>query len=723
MSRSGRQRDDVSPSLFPFLAVLLCTMGALVLILMLIVSGAQASARQIAEQSVQQVEEVESQLDLASHGFRKQLDEGRLELEKKRLALQHLESHITELLAELEQLQRTAELSESTTHSDEAKQAERETAISDLEKQLLEASEKLKKKIDKPDGDKPIFAIIPYDGANGTHRRPIYLECVERGLLIQPEGVLLRLEDLEPPYGPGNPLDAALRTIRAQYVPANHAVTSTAYPLLVVRPSGIRTYALARSAMSGWDDQFGYELIGEELELTFPTGEPGLAAKVSQALDLARQRQAALIMAMPQKYREFSDRNAPLASSGNGGGSPSQGYGEVGYGNGENANAQGGWSGDGNPAAGQRGGWADPQAGGLQAGNDNGPQYDQTTGSPFGGSQGSDSPLGFGGQSPANQGSGSDSGAVPGLGAAQGQNSGGTSGSNYDPSGSSSRRGAGDSLFGSPSGAGPNTTWDNTGSGSAASDGQAGGTSAQGGGSAGTAQGQTAGSGQSTGGNSNSGNAANSQGGAGGGNSAQMSGQAMAMPGAAPNGQAAGAQSTGNPSGNSAGSSSSMAGSQGQSASGQTANGSSANSASDPQAAQGMPQLSMNKNFNGQQESSTPVASRRGRGWAWSQGPPSQTSVVRTIHLQCLADRWILLPDSGKANDPRAKTINFEASPQQRAEALAKLIADRVDSWGLALSGGYWKPILVVEVAPDADWRFNQLQQLLDGSGLEVQRK
>lgn len=120
-------------------------------------------------------------------------------------------------------------------------------------------------------------------------------------------------------------------------------------------------------------------------------------------------------------------------------------------------------------------------------------------------------------------------------------------------------------------------------------------------------------------------------------------------------------------------------------------------------------------------ESSAPVASRRGRGWAWSQGPPTQTPVTRSVRLQCLSDRWIVLPDSGSAND--AVTIFFEDAPQLRAEKLAKLIADRVEGWGLALTGGYWKPVLDVDVAPDADWRFDQLRQLMDGSGLEIQRR
>jgi hypothetical protein len=90
--------------------------------------------------------------------------------------------------------------------------------------------------------------------------------------------------------------------------------------------------------------------------------------------------------------------------------------------------------------------------------------------------------------------------------------------------------------------------------------------------------------------------------------------------------------------------------------------------------------------------------------------------------MQCLKDRWVVLADASATNDA-GLTIPFEDSPQARAEKLAKFIADRVESWGLALGGGYWKPVLVVDVAPDAQWRFDQLKQLLDGSGLDVQRQ
>ncbi len=731
MSRSSRQRDALTPSLFPFLAVLLCTMGALVLILMLVVSGAQASALHIAEQSVHQAEEVESQLKLARHGFQKQLTEAQIDLEKKRLGLQHLENHIQELLSELEQLQRTVELADADEKSEDVDQQARAAAITDLEKQLLEAHDKLKQKLDKPEGDKPIFAIVPYDGPNGTFRRPIYLECTEQGIRIQPEGVLLKVADLEPPYGPGNPLDAALRTIRAQYAPANQAVTSTAYPLLIVRPSGIRSYAMARAAMSGWDDQFGYELVGEEVDLTFPEGDPGLASKITQALNLARERQAALIVAMPQKYRGMSERDRPL--TGGSGGSDSSGYGSGGYGADDYGSgddparqyasgssdssasnfAATGNSGGGRPAAGRRGGWASDNFGDLSAGGD-GLQSQPTANAS---AHSADSLLGFGGTA-ANAAPADGDAGGPGKNGAGDSFFGTASGPN-DPAGGSYGPG---SSPGSGPGSGYASAADSSrGAGGAMSTGAAGDPAsdslASAGGSS-SASGSASVNSPSTGGGSSAGAAgAHSSG-------SQMSGQApggnqMAMPFKVPGQVADGSQasSSGSSANDSATSSGNMSsGSQGGS-------GSSSQPSTDTSDQQGSPQLSLDKTFNGQkQEAVAPVASRRGRGWAWSQGPRTQTPVGRSIRMQCLEDRWIVLPDSGQANDPAAVTIAFDTTPQQRAEKLAKVVAERVDSWGLALTGGYWKPVLVVDVGAGAEWRFNQLQQLLDASGLEIQR-
>ena len=46
-----------------------------------------------------------------------------------------------------------------------------------------------------------------------------------------------------------------------------------------------------------------------------------------------------------------------------------------------------------------------------------------------------------------------------------------------------------------------------------------------------------------------------------------------------------------------------------------------------------------------------------------------------------------------------------------------------MDAWGMAGSGMYWRPILNVYVAPNAERRFSDLQTLLEDSGLTLQRK
>lgn len=132
------------------------------------------------------------------------------------------------------------------------------------------------------------------------------------------------------------------------------------------------------------------------------------------------------------------------------------------------------------------------------------------------------------------------------------------------------------------------------------------------------------------------------------------------------------------------------------------------------------PMLDMNMRKGNKNEKTESIAKRRGRNWAWSAGPPRQTAVVRHIRVQCYEDRWVVMPDAGTKDKPQ--TVMLDVSLQTSAEQLAKVVSDRVDRWGYALSDGYWKPILQVEVAPRSDYRYTQLQRLLDGSGLEVQR-
>ena len=689
MSRRRKQRDNFVQSLFPFLAVLLSTMGALVLLLMLIVNQAQATAKQMAEEKKVQIEDAESNLQLIRNTFEEQLDDRRLELERKRLLLQHLEKHIQELIEELKGIERTAVLLGQKQTQDKSAEADTERKISQLEKQLTDANIDLKKKLEKPSGDKPIFAIIPYQGTNGTHRRPIYLECTNQGVTIQPEGVLIGLADLRPPYGPGNPLDAAIRTVRSRFAPANGALTSTAYPLLIVRPSGVRSYAMARQAMAGWDDQFGYELIDESLELTYPESEPGIVAEIDQALTLARERQAALVMAMPAKYRQYINQ----------GGSANESF-EFGDDGGDMGDEWAGGGSGSNSSSGYRGGFAASQGGtsgqravGGTGSATGGTGLSQRNGAPGPGSQ----QLGFGGGA-NNHPPGGSSYFADGNGAASTDATG---------SYSDSSSGGSPSSDGSPANGG-------------FADGKAGGDSPGSGAGhrAGAGNGEFAdSSSRTTGGNTGAGPG---NGGPGNGGPNNSGGSANGpAPGAM--GQAGGSASA--PGGASGGS--------GAASMGSAMNSPAANAAQDPTAKPGDPvqagtpslNMDMNRN-NGQGTGDTqtqPVARQRGRNWAWNEGPLSKTPVVRSIRVVCYNDRWVLMQDNKTTSNQ--VTVPIGQSPQASAEKLAQAITDRVGGWGIALGGGYWKPELLVDVAPGAEGRFGQLERLLEGSGLNVKRR
>ncbi len=689
MSRT-RKRDNYSPSLFPFLAVLLCTMGALVLLLMLIVSQAQASAKQVAVDKRERIEEAESQLEVVRNAFEKQLEQRRLDLERKRLALQHLEKHIQELLTELETIGQTAALLDEKLATDATAEAEKQRKISELESQLTKATKDLKQKLDKPDGDKPIFAIIPYQGANGTHRRPIYLECVENGVLIQPEGILIGLADLRPPYGPGNPLDAALRTVRSRFSPTNGALTSTAYPLLIVRPSGIRSYAMARQAMSGWDDQFGYELIDEELQLAFPESQAGLSAEIEKALALARERQAALVMAMPQKYRQF------INAAGRGDQF-------------EFSEDEGGFGND----------WVNGSAGSGQPGtNRSGDAIRSSLSKTRGGfSNAGNEVVGSGVAESSNLSMSGGSVGVAGNSTQTNRTSADSvnDGSDWSEAGAASGQAnsSGDSFFGSGSRR-QSSIEDGVGTG--------GQTSAKGIAS-GSSEGYPGSGGSEAGATGQSNNAGETQGPYGTGTVASKGSS---------NGLRATTNATGSQASNaSQGASGATSGPGGSAAgpSGAASRGASEQQAStavppdastDPQMQNMSPSMNLDMTRN-QQHKSAPVSQTLGRNWAWTEGPPSKTAVIRSIRVVCYSDRWVVMPEAGSSAGQ--VTIFIGNSPQASTEKLAKTVTDRVSKWGIALSGGYWKPELAVDVAPDAEPRYQQLVRLLEGSGLAVQRR
>ena len=307
MSKRSRRGNDYAPSTFPFLAVLLCVIGALVLLLVINVTNSRASARnQVQSELTEAIEEAKERSDYLvsiSEELQARRQQVGKQIELRRSELARAEDHIERLEKDLLEAQARLEKLEDMQESFELK-ANDPARIQELKDQIEAQKLRLAEAIAERKDQTPAFSIIPYEGANRTTRRPVYLECTAQGVVIQPEGVLVSIEDLGPPHGPGNPLDAALRVLRNAYQSrdAIYGITIPPYPLLLVRPEGIASYALARSAMSGWDDQFGYELIDAQMELAFPDGIPELKTDLVRALGVAKDRQRALVAALPAKY-------------------------------------------------------------------------------------------------------------------------------------------------------------------------------------------------------------------------------------------------------------------------------------------------------------------------------------------------------------------------------------------------------------------------------------
>jgi len=320
MTRLRTRKEEVGVSLFPFLAVLICTMGALIVLLVMVVQLARVDASEPAEGSdradAAKIEEEDSE-------WRRELLEAqrqqlRGDAERNRGILGHLEQHIRELEQRAEQLQAEADELARRRRGEEPSDLVSDSQLEQLQQKLELTRRELADAQRRAAQRRPSYAIVPYHGPRGTHRRPIYLECTDQGVTIQPEGVRLTEEDFDGPLGTGNPLDAALRVIRHYWARTSTASAAGApYPLLLVRPGGVTTYAAARAAMREWDDEFGYELIADDLSVHYSDKDPQLASLLQKAVADARSRQKILSAAMPG--RRGNGQQGFVAASGGGG--------------------------------------------------------------------------------------------------------------------------------------------------------------------------------------------------------------------------------------------------------------------------------------------------------------------------------------------------------------------------------------------------------------------
>ncbi len=316
--RNHRNRGEtvVRVSMLPFLAVLICTMGTLILVLVVIAREARVQAEETArtETVKTEAEDAEKQEDLQANVEMAQWRIEQLQASRKateedlavaRMKLGHVEDDYRRLRKELARAKQTLEDLDRQQSDDGQRRGDLQDRVDRLKAAVDDAERRLDEARRAAAERKRSYAVIPYRGPNQTRRRPIYIECRADAVVLQPEGVVLRSEDFAEPLGPGNPLAAALRAIR-EYLVMHGGFDpqrdEEPYPLLLVRPGGIHAYAAARQAMESWKSEFGYELTEEDWKIEFGPSDPGIAEAARQAVETARARRERLAAVAPSLY-------------------------------------------------------------------------------------------------------------------------------------------------------------------------------------------------------------------------------------------------------------------------------------------------------------------------------------------------------------------------------------------------------------------------------------
>jgi len=78
------------------------------------------------------------------------------------------------------------------------------------------------------------------------------------------------------------------------------------------------------------------------------------------------------------------------------------------------------------------------------------------------------------------------------------------------------------------------------------------------------------------------------------------------------------------------------------------------------------------------------------------------------------------MQETGVAAPSGATVVSFQQPTEKVLDDLASVVQQQIKDWGLAGQGMYWRPTLVLQVAPGADQHAARLNDLLRDSGIDV---
>ncbi|MEK6235385.1 MAG: hypothetical protein N2C14_11820 [Planctomycetales bacterium] len=109
------------------------------------------------------------------------------------------------------------------------------------------------------------------------------------------------------------------------------------------------------------------------------------------------------------------------------------------------------------------------------------------------------------------------------------------------------------------------------------------------------------------------------------------------------------------------------------------------------------------------------LAQTRGDNWAVDKSRRGSFAILRDIRVEVHADKLVLAP---KRRNTPAEEISFQRHAVLSLDTFVESVGKRVKSWGVAGQHMHWQPSIVFDVQPGGQQRYEQLDRLLEDSGL-----
>ena len=358
----ARRHHNNSISLFPFLAVLVCAMGSL--ILLLLVMTRKIRQDQYVEQTTvveSAASEIDGELAARIAALEKQISSAELNLnslqanaQAHRSSVDESQVRITDLEAELAQLQKKLKgtdadavpVAESLAETRKLKAEEVALLrqLKDTEKRLLSKQQQLAKAQDasneaslalqekhsdllklrdQVDEARSSLAkvsgtstLLEFSNPTGTERTPIVVDVSGKGFEIYPSGIQITPADMEGFPVRDNPFLAAILTIHQHR--SKGSVTGAPYVLLLVRPDGALPFYGAQRILMESNIHYGYELLEAKDSVVSGAPDSTEIPLVKKSIDEALRRRENLYAKLMAIAQQKSGTSGPAGDPANG---------------------------------------------------------------------------------------------------------------------------------------------------------------------------------------------------------------------------------------------------------------------------------------------------------------------------------------------------------------------------------------------------------------------